>query len=84
MLYKDCLCIVDTNVTKKTMGYIHELFLWAVISNLPEMMDVLLLHGQDILKKALIGECASKLMIKIGEKHQMLDDTISQYKRNEQ
>ena len=60
------------------------LFLWAVISNLPEMMDVLLLHCQDILKKALIGEYASKLMIKIGEKHQMLDDTISQYKRNEQ
>lgn len=84
MLYKDCLCIVDTNVTKKIMGHIHELFLWTVISNLPEMMDVLLLHGQDILKKALIGECASKLMIKIGEKHQMLDDTISQYKRNEQ
>ena len=84
MLYKDCLCIVDANVTKKIMGHIHELFLWAVISNLPEMMDVLLLHGQDILKKALIGECASKLMIKIGEKHQMLDDTISQCKRNEQ
>ena len=61
-----------------------ELFLWAVISNLPDMMDVLLLRGQDFLRKALIGEKASKLVIEIGEKHGMLDDTISQYKRNEQ
>ena len=61
-----------------------ELFLWAVVSNLPDMMDVLLLRGQDLLMKALIGEKASKLMIEIGEKHGMLDDTISQYKRNEQ
>ena len=61
-----------------------ELFLWALISNLPDMMDVLLLRGQDFLRKALIGEKASKLVIEIGEKHGMLDDTISQYKRNEQ
>ena len=61
-----------------------ELFLWAVINNLPDMMDVLLLRGHDLLRKALIGEKASKLMIEIGEKHGMLDDTISQYKRNEQ
>ena len=61
-----------------------ELFLWAVIKNLPDMMDVLLLRGHDLLRKALIGEKASKLMIEIGEKHGMLDDTISQYKRNEQ
>ena len=61
-----------------------ELFLWAVISNLPDMMDVLLLRGQDLLREALIGEKASKLVIEIGEKHGMSDDTISQYKRNEQ
>ena len=61
-----------------------ELFLWAVINNLPDMIDVLLLRGHDLLRKALIGEKASKLMIEIGEKHGMLDDTISQYKRNEQ
>ena len=61
-----------------------ELFLWAVISNLPDMMDVLLLRGQDLLRKALIGEKASKLVIEIGEKHGMSDDTISQYKRHEQ
>ena len=61
-----------------------ELFLWAVISNLPDMMDVLLLRGQDLLRKALIGEKASKLVIETGEKHGMSDDTISQYKRNEQ
>ena len=61
-----------------------ELFLWAVISNLPDMMDVLLLRDQDLLRKALIGEKASKLMIEIGEKHGMLDDVIFHYKRNEQ
>lgn len=61
-----------------------ELFLWAVINNLPDMIDVLLLRGHDLLRKALIGEKTSKLIIEIGEKHGMLDDTISQYKRNEQ
>ena len=55
-----------------------------MISNLPDMMDALLLRGQDLLRKALIGEKASKLMIEIGEKHGMLDDNISQYKRNKE
>lgn len=66
------------------MGKIHELFLWAVISNLPDVMNVLLLHGEDFLRKALIGECASKLMIETGEKHQMTDDLIYQFKRNKE
>ena len=48
------------------------------------MMDVLLLRGQDLLRKALIGEKMSNLMIEIGEKQGMLDDIISQYKRNKQ
>ena len=83
-LYADCLFNVDDYVNEKKTRLMIELFLWAVVSNLPDMMDVLLLRGQDLLMKALIGEKASKLMIEIGEKHGMLDDTISQYKRNEQ
>ena len=89
-LYKDCLLNVDENSLlnvdekKKETGILIELFLWAVTSNLPDMMDLLLLRGQDLLRKALIGEKASKLMIEIGEKHEMLDDTISEYKRNKQ
>ena len=83
-LYTDCLFNVDDYVNEKKARLMIELFLWAVVSNLPDMMDVLLLRGQDLLMKALIGEKASKLMIEIGEKHGMLDDTISQYKRNEQ
>ena len=69
---------------KEEMGKIHELFLWAVISNLPDVMNALLLHGEDFLRKALIGECASKLMIQIGEKHQMTDDLITQFKCNKE
>ena len=89
-LYKDCLLNVDENSLlnvdekKKETRILIELFLWAVTSNLPDMMDLLLLRGQDLLRKALIGEKASKLMIEIGEKHEMLDDTISEYKRNKQ
>ena len=66
------------------MGKIHELFLWSVIINLPDVMNALLLHGEDFLRKALIGECASKLLIEIGEKHHMTDDLISQFKRNKE
>lgn len=84
MLYNDCLCYVDQDSMVNIKGGILELFLWAVVSNLPDMMHVLYLHGEDFTRKALIGECASKLMIKIGEKHRMLDDIISQYKKNEE
>ena len=83
-LYKDCLLNVGEYVKEKKTKIITELFLWTVISNLPDMMDVLFLRGQDLLRKALIGEKASKLMIEIGEKQKMSDDIISQYKRNEQ
>ena len=83
-MYNDCLLHEDDYAKDKKTRTIVELFLWAVLSNLPDMMDVLLLRGQGLLRKALIGEKASKLMIEIGEKHGMLDDSISQYKRNEQ
>ena len=83
-LYKDCLLNIGEYVKEKKTKIVTEFFLWAVISNLPDMMDVLFLHGQDLLRKALIGEKASKLMIEIGEKQKMSDDIISQYKRNEQ
>ena len=83
-MYTDCLFNVDDYVKGEKTGAMIELFLWAVISNLPDMMDVLLLRGQDLFRKALIGEKASKLVIEIGEKHGMSDDNISQYKRNEQ
>ena len=83
-LHKDCLLNVDEYVKEKKTRIITELFLWAVISNLPDMMDVLFFRGRDLLRKALIGEKASKLMIEIGEKQEMLDDIISQYKRNKE
>ena len=83
-LYKDCLLNVGEYVKEKKTKIITELFLWTVISNLPDMMDVLFLRGQDLLRKALIGEKASKLMIEIGKKQGMLGDIISQYKRNKQ
>ena len=83
-LYTDCLFNVAEYVNEKKTRVMMELFLWAVINNLPDMMDVLLLRGHDLLRKALIGEKASKLMIEIGEKHGMLDDVIFHYKRNEQ
>ena len=83
-MYADCFFNVDDYVKEKKARAVIELFLWAVISNLPDMMDVLLLRDQDLLRKALIGEKASKLMIEIGEKHGMLDDVIFHYKRNEQ
>ena len=82
--YNDCLLHKDDYAKRKKTRINVELFLWAVISNLPDMMDALLLRGQDLLRKALIGEKASKLMIEIGEKHGMLDDSISQYKRNKE
>ena len=82
-LYNDCSLHKDDYAKEKKTRSIVELFLWAVLSNLPDMMDVLLLRGQGLLRKALIGEKASKLMIEFGEQHGILDDTISQYKRNE-
>ena len=83
-LYNDCSLHKDDYAKEKKTRTIVELFLWAVLSNLPDMMEVLLLHGQGLLRKALIGEKASKLMVEFGEKRRMLDDTISQYKRNKQ
>ena len=83
-LYNDFSIHKDDYAKEKKTRSIVELFLWAVLSNLPDMMDVLLLHGQGLLRKALIGEKASKFMVEFGEKHEMLDDTISQYKRNKQ
>ena len=81
-LYNDCLFNANDYVEKSRN--IAELFLWAVFSNLPDMMDVLLFRGHGLLKKALIGEKASKLMIEIAEKQGMLDDLISQYKKSKQ
>ena len=83
-LRKDCLLEVDGYVKEKKTRTITELFLWAVISNLPDMMDVLFFRDRDLLRKALIGGKASKLMIEMGEQQEMLDDIVSQYKRNKQ
>ena len=82
-LYGDCMCNINQEVRDDGCGAFHELFLWAVINNLPDLMHLLWLRGEDFLRKTLIGECASKLMIEIGEKHRMLDDVISDYKSNE-
>lgn len=79
-LYEDCS---GRGVRQLKLGSFHELFVWAVISNLPDMMHLLWSRGEDSLRKALIGECTSKLMIKIAEKHKMLDDVVSEYKSNE-
>ena len=82
-MYGDCMCNINQEVRYDGCGAFHELFLWAVINNLPDLMHLLWLRGEDFLRKTLIGECASKLMIEIGEKHRMLDDVISDYKSNE-
>ena len=82
-LYDDCLCNVGKDVRDKDLGGFHELFLWAVICNQQKMMLLLFSRGEDFLRKALIGEHVSKLMIETGKKQRMLDDVISEYKNNE-
>ena len=61
----------------------HQLFLWAVISNMPDMADEFLSRGNDMLRKCLIGETASKLMVKIGKKRNMADGLVSEFRKNE-
>ena len=82
-LYNDCLCNVGKDVRENDLGGFHELFLWAVICNQQKMMLLLFSRGEDFLRKALIGEHVSKLMIEIGRKQRMLDDVISEDKNNE-
>ena len=83
MLYKDCMCNFSESLVKLDLEEFQELFLWAVISNLSDVMHLLWSYGEDYLRKALIGEYASNMMVKVGEKHKMADDTISKYKENE-
>ena len=70
----------DKTLIKLDLEEFQELFLWAVISGLPDMMHMLWSHGEDYLRKALIGEYVSNLMIETGEKHRMADDAISKYR----
>ena len=83
MLYKDCMCNFKADLVKVDLEEFQELFLWTVISNLSDVMDLLWSYGEDYLRKALIGEYASNMMVKIGEKHKRADDTISKYKYSE-
>ena len=68
---------------KKLPHIFHQLFLWAVINNMPDMADEFLSRGNDMLRKCLIGERASKLMVKIGSKRNMADGLVSEFKKNE-
>ena len=77
------MCNFKADLVKLDLEEFQELFLWAVISNLSDVMHLLWSYGEDYLRKALVGEYASNLMVKIGEKHKMADDIISQYKYSE-
>ena len=72
--------VVQVEVARRNMGDFHKLFIWAVMSNLPDMMYLFWSHGEDFLLKSLTGQCALNLMIEIGGKHAMSDTVISQYK----
>ena len=80
ILYRDWMCNFDKTLVKLDLEEFQELFLWAVISGLPDMMHMLWSHGEDYLRKALIGEHVSNLMNEFGEKHRMRDDVLSKYR----
>lgn len=46
------------------------------------MMYLFWSRGEDFLRKALIAEMASKLMVEVGQKYKMLDDVIIEYETN--
>lgn len=60
----------------------EELFLWAVLCNLPEMAVYFWVHGKEALAKALIGMKLFEEMAKVGENEQMLDESIEELRRN--
>lgn len=67
------------NIQQSSQGF-HKIFLWAVITNKPDMMYLFWSRGEDFLRKALIAEKACKLMVEVGQKYRMLDDLINQYR----
>ena len=76
-LYADC----SLNIQENSEGF-HEFFLWAVITNKPDMMYLFWSRGEDFLRKALIVAMACKVMAEVGQKYRMLDDVINEYETN--
>ena len=76
-LYTDC----SLNIQENSEGF-HEFFLWAVITNKPDMMYLFWSRGEDFLRKALIAAMACKVMAEVGQKYRMLDDVINEYETN--
>lgn len=75
---------VEIKVDIRTSSHIfHQLFLWAIVSNKPDMAYELWSRGGDALRKCLIGEAASKLMVKIGEKRKLPYGLVSKFRKNE-
>ena len=68
---------------KKSKYIFHQLFLWAVINNMQEMAYVVWSWGDDPLRKCLIGEGSSKLMVRIGRERKMADVLVSAFKTSE-
>ena len=64
---------------KESNHMFHQLFLWAVINNMQEMAYMVWSWGDDPLRKCLIGEASSKLMVRIGRKREMADVLVSAF-----
>lgn len=83
-LYKDCMLNIyfQSRIDESRHQY-HQIFLWAVLSNMPDMAFHFWSRGHNALKKCLIAEAASKMMVKIGRKRKLLDDLISEFMKSQ-
>ena len=60
----------------------HELFLWAILCNLPDLAFCFWAHGDESLAKALIGKKLFQEMAVIAENEHMMDDIVEQLKNS--
>lgn len=71
------------NDIKKSKHIFHQVFLWAVLNNMPEMAYEVWSWGDDPLRKCLIGKASSKLMVRIGKARKMADVLVSAFEASE-